>query len=175
MIRKEDFVDLFNSEGEFALFYRRALELDREQFNNWISKNFDEICTIKSFKEIEPEKSDIVELIANGYEHLTALCHYSSKAVSLLNSNYEYWTGFITIKDWDFSFASHSFNMKNNQIKDFSRLNTDLTLKYDFESLPHTYYGMNIPTAFIRHYESETLNNKSMNPLLVEWFLNNII
>ena len=41
------------------------------------------------------------------------------------------------------------------------------------DSLPHTYYGIEIPREFVLNYEQETIEEKSMKPLLYEWFLHN--
>lgn len=41
------------------------------------------------------------------------------------------------------------------------------------DSLPHNYYGIDIPIEFVKKYLDETIEDNSMKPLLFEWIEHN--
>ena len=67
---------------------------------------------------------------------------------------------------------THSFNIEEVDIVDFARLE-DPQDPLKSNTLPHTYYGIEVPRAFVLQFESETIKEKSMKPLLYEWYKEN--
>ncbi len=169
VIDKIDFHSIFVKEG--TPFYNELLLIDKEIFNNWVSKVFLNIKEIKSFSEVVPSKEIQEIFIRKGYHHIESQCHYSAKAISLLDSEYEYWTGFIYTQDCLYGVVTHSYNVYKNSIIDFARVNRQLEIHdIDTHYLPHVYYGIHIPTDFVKQYTETTFNEHSMKPLLYEWY-----
>ncbi|MFA7446670.1 MAG: hypothetical protein WCY89_12050, partial [Flavobacteriaceae bacterium] len=108
-----------------------------------------------------------------GYKHIHYQCHYSAKAISILNENVLYYTGFVTRTCPIYPIITHSFNYYKDKVLDLSRINNpEYPLPEDC-NLPHTYYGIKIPNEFVLEYHKETMENHSMNPLLYEWYIKN--
>lgn len=171
-----DYYNIFMDEGE--QFYSDIYPLNQNDFNEWIACEFIELNTIQSFNEVIPSIAIIDQLVDNGYKHKGYQCHYSAKAVNLINEEFEFWTGFVSINSFPYSIVTHSFNVKNGNIVDLSRTEDDFQILDQEETgLPHAYYGMNIPTEFVSKFRRETFEEYSMKPLIVEWFkeVNNIL
>ena len=169
-IEKIDFHSIFLNEGD--VLYSDLSKLDPDEFNNWVSATFNEIATITSLTQICPEKLTIEKLKAVGYFHLENQCHYSAKAACLLSENIDYYTGFVLRKDSIHRIITHSFNTCNSYIVDFSRVDTNFEIfTWLGSTLPHTYFGVNIPRSFLENFRNQTLIYHLMNPLLFEWFL----
>ena len=169
-IKKANFYKIFQDEG--APFYIDEYNIDENHFNHWVSENFKEIASINDFKEIVPSRKTIDKFTIAGYVHRPYQCHYSAKAISILDSDYEYWTGFVHRQDnINYPIITHSFNIFKGTIVDFSRLNQDFSI-YTNEDLylPHVYYGINIPSGFVEEYRESVFNQYSMKPLLFEWY-----
>ncbi len=67
---------------------------------------------------------------------------------------------------------THSFNIKDNRIVDFSRLDNNLNvIQYGYDYFPNTYVGFKIPQDFIDNYRTETLVEHSMNPLIIDYYI----
>ncbi len=174
-IERRDYYNILLEEGE--QLYGDIYPLDQNEFNDWITSEFDELKTIESFDEVIPSRELIEQMENNGYAHRGYQCHYSAKAICLLDEEIEHWTGFIIRNSMYFPIATHSFNIKNNLIIDFSRTEDDFSLLDTPEDgLPHTYFGINIPNEFVSNYRDETFNDFSMRPLLVDWYkeINNL-
>ena len=171
-IYKVDFYELCLDEG--GIFYSEIYGLDKDEFNQWVRDNIKEINTIESYDDVVPNNELLDSISKLGYEHIHYQCHYSAKASSILNCEFKYYTGFVVRNSYPYPIITHSFNTVNGSIIDFARIN-DLEdpFPYDTDSLPHIYYGIEIPRDFLLKYEQETLKNKSMKPLLSEWFLEN--
>ena len=171
-INKTDFHDAFTTESEF---YDDLFTVEKDKFNDWISNNFVELETIKSYEEVIPSIQLMDNFIQKGYKHRGSQCHFSAKAICLLNEEFEYLTGFITSSDMlSYRIVTHSFNMFNKKLIDFSRIDDDfIVIKDKLQSLPNTYYGIKIPSSFVKKYKAETFNNYSMRPLLFEWYIEN--
>ena len=165
-----DFHETFITEGE--PFYNDINSIDKFHFNKWVTENFVKLTTITRFKEVIPKKKEVKNLIAKGYNHKPSQCHYSAKAINLIDESYEYWTGFIIRKCWVYPIVTHSFSIKKNSIVDFARIDENFEeLKAKIDSFPHVYYGIKIPNDFVKKYQVETFENFSMNPLLYDWFI----
>ncbi|GET35033.1 hypothetical protein PbJCM13498_38960 [Prolixibacter bellariivorans] len=167
-IPQDDFYSIFQGEGDF---YDEIHSLDQEKFNEWVSNSFEKIATISSFNEVAPSENTINEFRERGYIHKESQCHYSAKAISLLNPEFEYWTGFINRDDYLYPIVTHSFNLYKGKVIDLARVDKHLKpLDIESTSLPHVYYGIKIPHDFVKKYEKETFNEFSMEPLLVDWY-----
>lgn len=162
-----DFYDFFLKEYSF---YDNIKFEDRDIFNDWVTRNFTRLDTIYTIKRVSPNQKMIKEFSNKGYEHIESQCHYTAKALCLFNPKYEFWTGFIKRDTVCDSLISHSFNVLNSKIIDFTVLNDKLELRDAYEALPYIYFGINIPYDFVLQYKEETLQRYSMNPLLVDWF-----
>ncbi len=159
---------LINEGGDF---YQDLNQIDYNAFNNWFLINSKLLGVFNSFEEVIPSAEKFQMMIERGYTHIGSQCHYSAKAICLLDSSYEYWTGFIKTADVEFPIISHSFNVKNGQIIDFSRIdNNGNIVNYNYSFFPNTYYGIRIPRDFVEQYKGETFKEKSMRPLLYEWY-----
>ena len=168
-IPKTDFHRIFVEEGK--PFYNDIYSLRKDDFNEWVVTNFSVIKTISSFKEVAPNNKLFSDLQVKGYFHREGQCHYSSKAVSILDENFEYWTGFVHWQNWEYPIITHSFNICGGAIIDFSKINEEFKIIEEVNSyLPHVYYGIRIPVEFVRKFKNETFNDYSMKPLLFEWY-----
>ncbi len=175
-----DYFSIFQEEGH--PFYDQLIQLNQQEFNNWVIENFSLLGTYNSFEEVAPNNDDIESLIEKGYNHIGSQCHYSAKAITLLDNQYEYWTGFVIRNSFYFPYITHSFNVRDNRVVDFARLENDLSVMTEnlnpediFNStFPHIYFGIQIPLDFIENYRRATLNENSMIPLLYEWYTENI-
>lgn len=172
-VNKIDFYNLCLEEGH--PFYQEIFPLDKDLFNHWVIRNLQKLAQIESFTEVTPSEKIVDELSKLGYEHVHYQCHYSAKSASILNKEINYFTGFVERKSYSYSIITHSFNYFNNRIIDFSRIiNLEDPIDEKNSGLPHTYFGIKIPNRFILNYKQETLNDKSMKPLLYEWYLESI-
>lgn len=170
LVCRKDFYTIFQEEG--YPFYNALDNLNRDNFNKWVSKKFSLVKTINTFDEVIPTREQVKAFLELGYNHKPSQCHYSAKAISLLNPEFEFWTGFIHRKDFIYPIITHSFNLKDFRIIDFSRLNDKLEI-IDIASpyFPHLYYGIKVPNEMLMKYHVETLKEYSMNPLLYEMYL----
>jgi len=169
-IEEADFYKIFTDEG--SPHYNDLFLLNKERFNEWVSGSYVKIKSIESLSEVAPT-SEVVNYFLNlGYCHRPSQCHYSSKAISLLDSEYEYWTGFVRNTDLiGDNIITHSFNICGGLIVDFARLNEDFAIIDDsYAYLPNVYFGIHIPTTFIEKFRIETFQY-SMRPLICEWFI----
>lgn len=154
-------------------FYSGISELDKQTFNQWIAGNLKELTTIDSYDSVLPSKEIINKITERGYQHVHYQCHYSAKAATIFDENLKYYTGFIK-RNHFYNFITHSFNFDNSQIVDFARIeNPDDKITSAESGLPNVYYGIEIPREFVTKFKRETIEYKSMNPLLKEWFLEN--
>jgi glutamate mutase epsilon subunit len=171
-IEEIDFYELCLEEGHPS--YSEIFKLDKMVFNDWMRDNLVEISTIKSYDNVLPSEKVFNDFVQKGYEHIHYQCHYSSKALSILDENYKYFTGFVERNTLDYSIITHSFNIKDYTIVDFARINDpEYQLTEEECGLPNIYYGIEIPRDFVLNYQEETFEDKSMKPLLYEWFLEN--
>lgn len=165
--------DIKKSYNEILSFqFEENLE-KRIEFTTWISEHFKEIQIIDKLEDILPTKMTLENLIKKGYQHKPTQCHYSAKAISIIDNSFEYCTGFVINNARFFNFIPHSFNICNGKIFDFSKVNSDLSIFPGMENkFPITYYGAKIDNEFVKRYKEETLSKYSMKPLLFEWFSN---
>tara|TARA_R110002111_G_scaffold115058_1_gene176004 strand:+ start:911 stop:1435 length:525 start_codon:yes stop_codon:yes gene_type:complete len=171
-INQVDFYELCLDEG--GDFYTEIYGLEKEDFNQWVRDNLQEIGTVNSYNEVVPSNEVLNGITELGYEHIHYQCHYSAKASTIKDSNFTYNTGFVIRNSFHYPIITHSFNTVNGNIIDFLRIeDAEDPFNEENDSLPHTYYGIEIPREFILNYEQETLEEKSMKPLLYEWFLHN--
>lgn len=165
-----NYYQLFFNEG--SPFYNNLNNVNENAFNSFCVENLAQFGTYHSFEDIIPSKLIVNEFIELGYIHRASQCHYSAKAISLLDPTFEYWTGFIHCNDLYSPIITHSFNIKDDRIIDFSRLDIDLNIiQHDYGYFPNAYYALRIPEGFIDNYRYETLAEFSMNPLIVDYYL----
>jgi len=86
-IGKSDFHQIFVEESPF---YSDIYSLDKDKFNEWVATNFIKILDVNSYKKVVPSKETLYKIIEKGYKHIESQCHYSAKAVSLLDEDFEY-------------------------------------------------------------------------------------
>jgi hypothetical protein len=171
-INQVDFYELCLDEGK--PFYNEIYGLEKEDFNQWVRDNLIEINTIESYNDVIPNNEMLNEITESGYEHIHYQCHYSAKASTISDCNFKYYTGFVVRNSFHYPIITHSFNTLNENIIDFARIeDAEDPFNEENDSLPHTYYGIEIPREFVLNYEQETIEEKSMKPLLYEWFLHN--
>jgi hypothetical protein len=171
-IEEIDFYELCLEEGR--PFYGEIFKLNKKVFNDWITDNLVEISTIKSYDHVLPSELVFNDFMQKGYEHIHYQCHYSSKALTILGEDYQYFTGFVERNNGWYNIITHSFNIKDYTIVDFARINDpEYQLTEEECGLPNTYYGIEIPKDFVLRYTRETFDEKSMKPLLYEWFVEN--
>lgn len=155
-------------------FIVKFIGLEKDVFNQWVRDNLQEIGIINSYNDVVPSSNVLNAIIELGYEHIYYQCHYSAKASTIKSSNFTYYTGFVNRSTFDYPIITHSFNTVNGNIIDFARIeDAENPFNEEDYSLPHIYYGIVISREFILNYEQETLEEKSMKPLLYEWFLHN--
>lgn len=66
---------------------------------------------------------------------------------------------------------THSFNLFNDEIIDFARVdNPKDSIKGQAETFPHEYYGLEIPHELLLAHKKAIFQNHSMNPLLAEYY-----
>jgi len=171
-LKNIDFYDLCLEESPD--FYGDICCLNKEVFNSWVKENLLELGSISSFDEVVPNDLFFKEILKLGYEHEYNQCHYSAKSLTILDEDYKYFTGFVKRETFPYPIITHSFNFAREKIIDFARI-TDPeypdTIKDEDKGFPHVYYGIEIPRNFILNFRKETLEDKSMKPLLCEWFL----
>ena len=173
IIEEIDFYELCLDEG--GVFYQDVYTLDKEDFNEWVRANLTEVVTIDNYDVVAPDNNLVEEMHKRNYGHIYYQCHYSAKAVTILSDNIEYYTGFVERGSYPYPIITHSFNVLDGTVVDFARLSSvDDPLEGGEDSFPHTYYGIQIPREFVLRYIQETLEEKSMRPLLVEWYLENM-
>lgn len=167
-----DFYELCLDEGH--PFYSEIYSLDKVLFNEWIRENLKEIIKIEKYEEVVPNNILLDDLMYLGYQHINYQCHYSAKAITILNENLKYFTGFVERNSYPHPIITHSFNIMDEKVIDFARINNP-EYPYIEEDcgLPHIYYGMEIPREFVLYYQNETMQENSMKPLLYEWYLEN--
>lgn len=163
-----DYHTIFLQEGED--FYQCLRKIDKDEFNYWVKHSLISVGEINSYEEVKPNPSIIALSEQSGYKHIDARCHYSAKAISILMSEFEYWTGFVVRNESVRPIITHSFNVLNNQIVDFTKHITDPFNKLDQKTYPHEYFGVRIPREFVLKFRDEIFNEHSMNPLICEWF-----
>ena len=170
-IPRDNFHKIFIQEG--GKFYDSLWEIKNiEHFNHWISLEFNEVSIINSYDEVTPNPDLLNALRENGYIHREAQCHYNAKAAAILNDELCYYTGFILRDEWEHEIITHSFNTKDNEIIDLSRLDNSFQIIIPInKTFPHKYCGVKIPNDFVRRFKNETLvDTYSMKPLLFEWY-----
>lgn len=171
-IQKIDFYELCLNEG--GVFYADVYPLEKEDFNQWMRDHLTEVVTIDNYDLVVPDNNLMGQLYQLGYEHVHYQCHYSAKAATILSDNFGYYTGFIERAGYPYPIITHSFNILDGAVVDFARVSEpDDPIENQENTFPHTYYGIQIPREFVLNYKQETLDGKSMNPLLVQWYLEN--
>jgi hypothetical protein len=171
-VNQVDFYELCLDEG--GIFYNEIYGLEKDIFNQWIRDNLQEINTIESYNDVVPSNEILNGITDLGYEHIHYQCHYSAKASTIADCNFTYYTGFVTRNTFPYPIITHSFNTVDGNIIDLARIeDAEDPFNEENDSLPHTYYGIEIPRDFVLKYEQETKEEKSMKPLLYEWFLHN--
>ena len=170
-IPKLNYHSIFINEG--GSFYSEIFSLDVAEFNSWVMDNFKHFGKCDSFHEVIPSSDILITLDSLGYKHREAQCHYNAKSVSIHDKRFLYVTGMLITNDSYNQIMTHSYNLLNGKIIDFSRLCDDKhsTLEDPMNSLPHEYFGIEIPNEFVQRYREETLDEYSMKPLLREWYL----
>lgn len=168
IIERFDFHVTLLEEGKD--FYQCLRKIDKDKFNVWVQQWFIGFGKVYSFEDVKPDPSLIALSELAGYKHIDAQCHYSAKAISILMPEFEYWTGFISRNASLNPIVTHSFNVYQGQIVDFSKYISDPFYKLDLKSYPHEYFGVDIPREFVLKFKEETLNEFSMDPLICEWF-----
>lgn len=103
-----NFFEIFMNEG--GSFYDEFRRINGDHFNAWASNTFVLKYSAKTIADIIPDLTTIKMFQQLGYDHRPSQCHYSSKAISLLDSDYEYWTGFVCNQDpISYNRITHSF------------------------------------------------------------------
>ena len=171
-INETDFYELCLDEG--GPLYADVYPFDKDKLNQWVRENIEEFITIENYDVVTPADNILNQLNQLGYDHIDQQCHYSAKAATILNDNFRYYTGFVDRATFPYPIITHSFNTLNGDVIDLARISDpDDPIENQENSFPHTYYGISIPREFVLNYEQETLEDKSMNPLLVQWYLEN--
>ena len=161
-----DFFNIFSDEG--VPDYSAIPTTQKDNFNNWITQNFLKFKTINSYDEVTPSEELYKEMVAKGYVHRGPQCHYTAKALTLIDNRFDFFTGFVKRSDFIYPIITHSFNFFEGKLIDFTRYN--FVNEYNTDYFPHTYYGMKIPIYFIEKYRKVTIEEYSMNPLLIDWY-----
>jgi hypothetical protein len=161
---------------ESPFIYNKLREFDEKDFNEWVNRNFNELGTFNSFEEIIPCKRTFNRFKKQGYNHIPGQCHYSAKAINLLDPKYLFFTGFVIRNEYEFPLMTHSFNLFNKKkIVDFSKIANDYKISKNISrTFPDTYYGVCIPNWFVKKYREDTFNGDNytrMNPLLIDWYI----
>lgn len=168
-IESLDFYSIFLKEGED--FYQCLRKFDKDEFNYWVARYIVKVGEIRSFEDVKPDFSIIALSEQAGYKHIDSGCHYSAKAICILLPEFEYFTGFIWRNESINPIITHSFNVTQNRIVDFSRYITDPLNMPISQTFPHEYFGINIPREFVLKFREETINLYSMSPLICEWYV----
>lgn len=171
-LQNVDFYEIMLDEGE--AFYGEMYQFEKHSVNEWLLANLTFFGTINSYNEVLPEVEEIKVFQMNGYIHSEHQCHYSAKRINQIDKTYKYITGFVSRNYYPYSWITHSFNFHNNSIIDFAKLNNEfISMEDDGNSLPHHFYGIEIPNEFVATFTHETIQNFSMKPLLFEWIKTN--
>lgn len=164
-----DVYSIFLNEGKEI--YDCLRRIDKNEFNRWASQNIVRIGeVVNSSEDVIPNPSVIALSTLSGYKHRDFQCHYSAKAICILMSGFDYYTGFVRRNESLNPIITHGFNIYQNRIIDFARYITDPFNILDSKSCPHEYFGVRIPREFVLKFRDETLNEFSMNPLICEWY-----
>lgn len=170
---KLNYYQEFLEEG--GTFYADLAQFNETEFNLWVREKFENLGTVESIEKISPNVEEIETFLKSGYNPTLGACHYKSREVSRISDGeYEQYTGFIYTPESRYNFISHSFNVKNSQIKDFNRLNEKthkpekLNQGYSF---PFTFYGIKIPFDFVLKYSERDFSIQ--RPLLIEYLKEN--
>jgi hypothetical protein len=169
IIEPIDFHSIFLDEGKGI--YECLRRIDKDEFNHWAVLNFAKVGdVVNSFEDVKPNSSIINLSEHSGYKHRDIQCHYSAKAICILMTDFEYYTGFIKRNESNKPIITHSYNVYQNQIVDFTKYIADPLNRYESRTFPHEYFGVKIPREFVLNFRDETLNKFSMNPLICEWY-----
>ncbi|MGE6354865.1 hypothetical protein ACQKCJ_13450 [Flavobacterium sp. NPDC079362] len=168
-----DFYEVLLDEG--GIYYAEIYQLNKESVNEWLRENLRTYGTFNSYADVTPQKDVITYMTKNGYEHIDSQCHYSAKRINQIDPNYTYVTGFVFRAQYPYPIITHSFNFKDGNVLDFARFEEEFTTITDDETLPHHYYGIEIPHEFVENFTQESIEEKSMKPLLFEWLIANNI
>jgi hypothetical protein len=164
-----NFYTEFLNEG--GNFYSGLAQFREAAFNHWVRQTFNHISEVNSVEEISPSIEEVNGFIRMGYEPSIGACHHKSRQISVLSEGeYSYLTGFILAPNSRYGFISHSFNLHQSKIKDFSRIsNSDyspepLGIGYSF---PFEYYGFEIPYQFVEEMARNEIGYQ--RPLLLDY------
>ena len=139
--------------------------IKEKEFNDWMTSRINQIGIIKRNNEFIPDLNIINDFVNMGYEHPGPNeCHKIAKSISLLNPEYQYYTGFVLRSNYISNVNPcyfHSFNVFEDKIYDFSKLNLD-----NISYLPHTYYGVQIPVEYLK--------GNAKDVLLIDYFKDSI-
>ncbi len=172
--------NLFLKHYDDHIIYKELENVNKEEFNKWFSEELSFRKTIRSFSKVKPPEADIEKFKNECYDFNGGECHYVAKLISIIDEEYDYYTGYIEKLGncpEDVRLVPHSFNVKNGKVIDFARLKEDFSLWEDTGSLPHAYFGIKIPRELVLRYKSETCNfdrpdcyKIRMKPLLYEFY-----
>lgn len=166
-----DFYEFILDEGEE--FYTTMYRFKKECINLWFKENVKYFGEINSYTDLNLDRNFINSVAENDYTHQELQCHYSAKRITQLYPEVKYITGFVVRNDFPHSLVTRSFNLFDDKIIDLARLDERFGTLEDDDTFPHYYFGFEIPSAFVKQYENETIENYSMSPLLFEWFEEN--
>lgn len=110
---------------------------------------------ITSYSQVTPSQEVKNILKSYGYEHTPSQCHYSAKALTLIDESAEYYSGFVVRNITPYRIVAHSFNLINGSVVDLARMTEGMKPMEIIETtgMPHTYYGIKIPKDFIKKCE----------------------
>ena len=152
---------------ESPTFYSGLSTVDKTDFNRWVRENFMVLDVVNSFDEIVPKLEEYDKVTGMGITPSPSRCHFNSKAVGMIDSEYQCFTGFVWRSDPYDPIITHSFNFRNGKVVDFSRKENRDTIMMSKANFPHRYFGIQIPLDFIKAFQDEP----SEHPLLHEWFV----
>ena len=165
-----NFYKYFIDEEPFNFDYKDLYKIGEENFNSWFKENSIHF-TINTEKEIFPSDELLIELTNKNYCQKESQCHYNSQMACLKHDQLVLCTGILINCDNDF--FTHSFNLLNNQVVDFS---AQFFIKpnesgFNDNRFPLHYFGIIIDSDFLKTKEKEILKNGYFTkPYLIEWF-----
>jgi len=148
--------------------YKELWEIPEVQFNKWFNSNKLDI-RVNSIEEILPTEEQAQKLKKMGFNSAQNLCHYNAQMASVLIPKLDFYTGLVYMSNGDY--FTHSYNVYQNKIIDFSA-KYFLNLEDDYLNyLPHIYSGVKIGKEFIQRYKTDIEENGEHTiPYLYESF-----
>lgn len=171
-----DYFDVFNTDHD--CMFNNFIGIDRTEFNEWFNENKKEFKVFGDYAGYVPSKSEFIEF-EKKYNEIprTGMCHLNSLRAAKLFPVIKLYVGYV-ISDMDFEGTTlhtwdvmqHSFNVVDDKVYDFSRLDETgmpTTHPETLKELPLKYIGVEIPQPFIVSY---SMTNTQRNEIFVDYY-----